>query len=185
MKQIAIVMGCAALLTLAAGPQSWAQDTTAPAQDTTAPAQNTMAPADRTGHFAFGLGFGPMLSTESGSIMGLGFTGDYFLTNELSVGPLLQVGFDNNFTQVGLTAQLKYTFDLAANPKVHPNLQGGLGFINASNGQSQTEFLMPLGGGVDVEVTKHLFLNSTLLLDVTGLHDDLFVSWFFGFRVEI
>jgi hypothetical protein len=150
-----------------------------------APEGPTSPSADRTGHVAFGVGFGPMLSTESGSIMGLEFSGDYFLTNELSVGPLLQVGFDNDFSQVGLSAQVKYTFDLAANPKVHPHLEGGLGFIHASDGRNETDFLMPLGGGIDVEVAKRLFLNSTLLLNVTGLHDDLYVSWFFGFRVEI
>jgi hypothetical protein len=199
MRQIKIAILCAGLLMLAAGPRAWAQtppppaqdtaaparDTTAPVQDTTAPAHDTMAPADRTGHFAFGIGFGPMLSTESGSIAGVGFTGEYFLTNELTVGPLLQVGFDNDYNQVGLSAQVKYMFDLAGNPKVRPNLQGGLGFISASDGGDQTDFLMPIGGGIDVEVAKHLFLNSTLLLNVTGLHDDLYVSWFFGFRVEI
>jgi hypothetical protein len=192
MRQINMAIFCAGLLMLAAEPQSWAQDTTAPAQDTTAPAQDTTAPAqdttapvDRTGHFAFGFGFGPMLSTESGSILGLGFTGDYYLTNELSVGPLLQVGFDSDYSQVGLTAELKYTFNLPKNPKVRPNLQGGLGFIHTSDGRNQTDFLLPIGGGIDVEVTKHLFLNSTFLLNVTGLHDDLYVSWFFGFRVEI
>jgi hypothetical protein len=184
-RQIKIAILSTGLLLLAAGPQAWAQDTTAPAQDTTALAQDTTASANRTGHFAFGFGFGPLLSTESGSILGLGFTGDYFLTNELSLGPLLQVGFDTNYSQVGLSAQIKYTFDLAANPMVHPNVQGGLGFINASDGRSQTDFLMPIGGGIDVEVAKHLFLNSTLLLNITGLHDDLYVSWFFGFRVEI
>jgi len=169
---------CAGLLMLAAGPRAWAQEATGPSP-------GTPASASRAGHAAFGFGFGPMLSTESGSIMGLEFTGDYFLTNELSVGPLLQVGFDNDFSQVGLSAQIKYTFDLSANPKVHPHLEGGLGFIHASDGRTQTDFLMPLGGGIDVEVAKHLFLNSTLLLNVTGLHDDLYVSWFFGFRVEI
>jgi hypothetical protein len=142
-------------------------------------------PASRQGHFAFGAGFGPMLSTESGSIMGLDFMAEYFLSHELSVGPLLQVGFDGDFSQVGLTAELKYTFDIASNPRVHPNVQGGFGFISASNGRDETDFLLPLGGGVDVEVAKHLFLNTTLLLNVTGLHDDLYVSWLFGFRVEI
>jgi len=170
-RQIKILVLCAGLLLIGFGQSVWAEEA--------APAAN------RAGHFAFGAGFGPMLSTESGSILGLEFMADYFLSHELSVGPLLQVGFDNNFSQVGLTAQLKYTFDIAANPRVHPNVQGGFGFISASNGSDETDFLMPLGGGVDVEVAKHLFLNSTLLLNVTGLRDDLYVSWFFGFRVEI
>lgn len=171
MKQVKLIALFAGLFLVGLGQSARAEEA--------APA------AGRAGHFAFGAGFGPMLSTESGSILGLEFMADYFLTHELSVGPLLQVGFDDNFSQVGLTAQLKYTFDVAANPRIHPNVQGGFGFIHASNGRSETDFLLPLGGGVDVEVAKHLFLNSTLLLNVTGLRDDLYVSWFFGFRVEI
>jgi len=170
MQKRKILALCAGLLLVIIGRPVHAEETTT---------------ANRTGHFDFGAGIGPMLSTESGSILGLQFIGDYFLTNELSVGPLLQVGFDNGFSQVGLTAQVKYMFDLPANPKIHPNLQGGMGFIHASDGRDETDFLMPLGGGVDVQVAKHLFLDSTLLLNVTGLHDDLYVSWFFGFRVEI
>jgi hypothetical protein len=148
-------------------------------------AQVEPAAANRTGHGAFGFGFGPLLSTESGSILGLEFYGDYFLTNEVSVGPLLQIGFDSGYDQEGGSVQLKYTFDLAENEKVHPNLQIGLGVIHASDGDNQTDFLLPLGGGIDVEVAKHLFLDSTLLLNITGLDNETYVSWFFGFRVEI
>ena len=157
---------------LVVGPQAWAVETSTP-------------PPIRAGHVAFGAGFGPLFSTESGSILGLDFFGDYYLTNEFSIGPLLQVGIDNNFDQLGLSAQFKYMIDMAAVPTVHPHLEAGLGLIYANDGRSQTEFLLPFGGGVDVEVAKRLFLNSTLLLNVSGLHDDLYVSWFFGFRVEL
>jgi len=148
-------------------------------------AQAESPAADRTGHGDFGIGFGPLLSTESGSIMGMEFYADYFLTNELSVGPLLQIGFDSGYDQEGGSVQLKYTFDLTENGKVHPNLQGGLGIIHASDGDNQTDFLLPLGGGIDVEVAKRLFLNTTFLLNITGLNNETYVSWFFGFRVDI
>ena len=170
MRRILIALFCAGLL-LAAGREARAQDAT--------------AQTNRTGHVDFGLGFGPMLSTESGSIIGVDVSGNYFLTNELSVGPLLQMGFDDSFNQIGLSAQVKYMFDLAANPKVHPHLEAGFGLIYANDGRSETEFLLPFGGGVDVEVAKRLFLNSTLLLNVSGLRDDLYVNWIFGFRVEM
>lgn len=180
MKQTTIIVLCMGVLVVGVGglaQPAWAQ---APATQVPAP-----APANRTGHGAFGLGFGPLMSTGSGTIMGLEFHGDYFLTNELSVGPLLQIGFDGGYDQEGLSAQIKYTFNLAENEKVHPNLQAGLGFIHASDGNSQTEYLLPLGGGIDVEVAKRLFLNTTILLNITGLNDETYVSWFFGFRVEI
>jgi len=175
MKQTAIIALCMGLLMVGVGglaQPAWAQGA-------------EPAPADRTGHGAFGFGFGPLLSTESGTIMGMEFYGDYFLTNGLSVSPLLQIGFDSGYDQEGFSVQLKYTFDLAGNEKVHPNLQGGLGFIHASDGDNQTDFLLPLGGGLDVEVAKHLFLDTTLLLNITGLNNETYVSWFFGLRVEL
>jgi hypothetical protein len=175
MKQRAIFAFCLGLLAVGMGglwQPAWAQSA-------------GPAAASRAGHGDFGFGFGPLLSTESGTIMGMEFYGDYFLTNEVSVGPLLQLGFDSGYDQEGGSIQLKYTFDLSGNEKVHPNLQGGLGIIHASDGDNQTDFLLPLGGGIDVEVAKHLFLNTTFLLNITGLNNETYVSWFFGFRVEI
>lgn len=144
------------------------------------------APESRAGRASFGFGLGPMMGTESSSIFGMDFTWDYYLTNAWSVGPLLQVGLAGNFSQVGLSGQVKYWFDLPDYPKVRPHLEGGVGFIHLSeSNRDETKFLMPLGSGIDVQVVKHLFLNSTVLLNISNLNNNLFVSWMFGFRVEI
>jgi hypothetical protein len=155
-----------------------------PAETTTAAAPPSKS---RAGLASFGFGIGPLLSTESNSsaVFGMNFTWDYFLTNEWSVGPLLQVGFANDYNQVGLSAQARYTFDLPDYPRVRPHLEGGVGFIYISDGGDETKFLMPLGGGIDVQVEKHLYLTSTFLFNVSNLNDNLFVNWIFGFRVEI
>ncbi|HTP42666.1 MAG TPA: hypothetical protein VML36_09605 [Nitrospiria bacterium] len=235
MNRIAVAIGCATLLLLAAGPRAKAQEAqappptsppqpAAPAQPGTtqpaapaqpaaptqpgttqpaAPAQpaaptqpgtpekpaepTTPAKESRVGHTSFGFGAGPLLSTESNSsaVFGMNFTWDYYLTNAWSVGPLLQVGFANDYNQVGLSAQVRYTFNLPEYPAFRPHLEGGVGFIYISDGGDETKFLMPLGGGIDVQVVKHLFLTSTFLFNVSNLNDNLFVSWIFGFRVEI
>jgi len=158
------------LLSVAAGP---------------ALAEETAAPADRAGHLAFGLGFGPMAGTQDGTVLGLAFHGDYFVSDEVAIGPLLQLGFENDFTLVGLSGQLKYTFNVPNQPALHPHVQAGLGFVHVDNNNDDTDFLVPIGGGIDVEVARNLFLNSTLLINVTGLDDDIFLNWLFGFKVMI
>ena len=138
---------------------------------------------DREGHVGIGLGFGLLAGTEDGTAFGLLINGDYFLSHHLSVGPLLQLGFDDDFTLIGFSGQLKYTFDVPASPHLHPNIQGGLGFVYIDNGKHDTDLLVPLGGGLDVDVTSNLSLGTTLLINVTGLEDDIYLSWIFGFRL--
>jgi hypothetical protein len=60
-----------------------------------------------------------------------------------------------------------------------------LGLIHSDNGRSNTVFLMPLGGGLDVDVAKNLSLGTMLLINITGLRDDLFLTWVFGFKLLI
>ncbi len=138
---------------------------------------------DRAGHVGVGVGFGPMFGTDEGAIMGVTVFGDYYVNHEVAFGPLLQIGFDGDFTQVGLSGQAKYLIDVAGNPALHPHVQAGLGFIHASNGSSDTEWLMPIGGGIEVDLGKNLTLGTTLLINVSGLRDDIFLNWFFGFKL--
>jgi len=150
-----------------------------------AAAADSTASTDRTGHLAPGLGFGFLTSTEKNTILGFELHGDYFVNNEISVGPLLQLGTAADFTLVGLSAQVKYTFDLPSNPMVHPNAQLGVGFVHTDDHRNQTSVLVPFGGGVDVNFAKNAAMTATLLIDASGLHDDLFLSMFFGFKILI
>jgi hypothetical protein len=167
-----LIAAVAALAVWLAAPPLFAQDQTAPA-------------ADRTGHVAAGVGFGPMFGTEGGTLLGVALHGDYFMNNEVSVGPLLQLGFADNDSLIGASVQLKYTVDISGNPPLHPHVQVGIGFVHVSDGASDTDFLLPLGGGLDVDVAKNLSLGTTLLINVTGLDDDIFLTWLFGFKVLI
>ncbi len=159
---------------------------------------------DGTGQLQIGAHMGLQEGTfDNNTAFALVFNADYFLDNHFSVGPLFQFGFTGDLTQVGISMQSKYTFDLPKIPKVKPHLQGGLGFIHVDmdrppvtpNGQdSDLAFLIPFGGGFDVELSKNLSIGSTLLLNFTDADiqstdrngvGNLFMTWIFGVRLML
>jgi hypothetical protein len=162
-------------------------------------AQERPASKQTTGSLAVGMDLGLQAGTaDDETAFAFAMRGDYYLDQHLSLGPLLQFGFTGDLTQVGLSAQAKYTFDLPRIPELKPHLQGGLGFIHVDIdcGQpcddSDTGFLVPFGGGFELELSKNLFVGTTLLLnfndaDVTVQRagGNLFMSWFFGLRIML
>src|SRR5512137_2990669 len=88
------------------------------------------AAENRTGKLFLGTSLGVQSDTADGTAFALGLYGDYYLTPNFSIGPLLQMGFTNDLSQFGLTAQAKYTFDIGV-PKLKPHVQAGLGLIYA------------------------------------------------------
>jgi len=149
---------------------------------------------DRTGRFALGAGLGPHFDTSDGTAFALAFYGDYYLTHGFSVGPLLQMGFTADLFQFGLTAQAKYTFDLADFPKLKPHVQGGIGIIYADLDRSgrrdedDTSFLIPLGGGVEYKLSDSVSLETTFLVNLTDLdvrNDNVFYTWLIGVKFPL
>ncbi len=146
----------------------------------------------RTGKFTAGLGLGLQGETADGTAFAVGVSGDYFLTHNISVGPLLQIGVTGDLTQIGLTVQAKYTLDLLDIPDLKPHFQGGIGFIHAdldrgrSRDEDDTSFLIPLGFGAEYRLTEKISLESTLLFNFTDLDDvrddDFFITWLIGAR---
>ena len=145
----------------------------------------------RTGSFTLGAGLGPHFDTSDGTAFALGCYGDYYLTHGFSVGPLLQIGFTGDLFQLGFTAQAKYTFDLAGFPDLKPHVQGGIGIIYADLDRSgrrdedDTSFLIPLGGGVEYKLSNSVSLETTFLVNFTGLdvrNDNVFYTWLIGLK---
>jgi hypothetical protein len=140
---------------------------------------------------------GLQAGTADGTAFALGFKADYYLDEHFSLGPLLQFGFTGDLTQVGMSAQAKYTFDMPRIPELKPHLQGGLGFIHvnvdcpplpcAGGDDNDTGFLIPFGGGFEFEISRNAQLGTTLLLNFTDadVSPNLFMSWFFGFRIML
>jgi len=145
----------------------------------------------RTDKFFFGAALGLMTDTPDSTAYAIGLYGDYYLTRGLSIGPLLQMGFTDDLMQLGLTAQAKYTFDLANIPQLKPHVQAGLGFIYADldlgNGRSEddTSFLIPFGIGAEYKLTDSISLDGTVLFNITDLDvrsEDFFMTWLIGLK---
>ncbi len=154
-----------------------------------AEAQQVPPAASRAGKFVFGAGLGLQSSTLDGTAFALGFSGDYFLTHSLSIGPLLQMGFTGDLFQLGLSAQLKYTFDLPQLPELKPYAGAGIGFVYAdlNQGGSDTSFLIPLQLGAEYKLSEKLSLDTTLLFNFTDLNngggDSFFLTWLVGVKI--
>lgn len=147
---------------------------------------------NRTGKLFGGASLGFQTDTADNTAFALGLYGDYYFTPNFSIGPLLQMGFTGDLFQLGLTAQAKYTFNVANIPKLKPHVQAGLGFIHADldqwNGGSKddTSFLIPLGIGAEYKLTNSISLDGALLVNFNDLDyrdGDSFMSWFFGVKI--
>lgn len=146
----------------------------------------------RTGKFTAGAAVGLQGGTADGTAFAIGVSGDYFLNHNISIGPLLQIGLTGDLTQIGLSAQAKYTLDIPDLPDLTPHFQGGIGFIHADLDRgplpsaNSTSFLIPIGFGANYRLTRELSLESTLLFNITdlgsGVNDSFFITWLIGAR---
>jgi hypothetical protein len=146
---------------------------------------------EREGLFMFEAGLGLQADTPDDTAFSLVFSGDYYVTHEFSIGPLLQMGFTDDLFQLGLTAQAKYTFDLDDIPKLKPHVQAGIGLIYADldresrRDEDDFSFLIPLGIGAGYRLSKSISLDTTFLFNFTNLDvrdENFFFTWFVGLK---
>ena len=140
-----------------------------------AEAQKVQSEDQRPGRFILGAGLGLQADTPDGTAFALGFSGDYYVTQGFSIGPLLQMGFTGDLFQLGLTAQAKYTLDLKEIPQLKPHIEAGMGFIysdlyrGSRRHEDDVSFLIPLGVGAEIKTTKSISLDNTFLFNFTDL----------------
>jgi hypothetical protein len=129
----------------------------------------------RTGRITLGVDAGPMIGSIDGGAFEVAVSGDYYTSPNLSFGPLAQLAFTDDLTQIGLSGQLKYTFDVPPGSRFRPNIQAGLGFVYADNdnalGRSKrdTSYLIPVGAGFEYKVQAGFYISTTALLNFTNL----------------
>lgn len=136
----------------------------------------------RAGRFYLGGEAGAVFGTDDGTALGLAVVGDYFIDQNLSIGPLAQVALTSRYFHLAPSAQLKYTLDL--DQRIKANVQGGIGFIYAENtrgprDRDDTSFLIPVGGGLEYRFTDDIILSTTALFNFTDL-DRLGERFFFS-----
>lgn len=140
---------------------------------------------------------------------GIGFSADpdsfligialpWEITNEISVGPLVQFGLDDDFTIIAPTMNARYSFDFSSSDhaelrRVRPHLEFGAGFAYAKlDGvpsfvdDDDIEFMMNFGLGADYRLSRSWSLGSRMHFNVIPgdlFGENLIYSWeVAGFR---
>ncbi len=173
------------VLALAAGaaPPAAAQ---AAATATAAPEPSASGGA-RKGRTEVGAHIGLSAATLADTAFALGAHADHFLTEQMSVGPLVQFAVDDPYFQLGLSLQVKGTLPIPEIPKLAPSAEIGIGFLYAwidppgRNPRDDVSFLIPLGLGVQYEVAERVSVGTNVYFNFTDVFDDnFFFTWFVG-----
>ncbi|NIR32086.1 MAG: porin family protein [Gammaproteobacteria bacterium] len=125
--------------------------------------------AERSGALSVGGGLGFLADTTDGTAFALNFQGDYFMSENVSLGPLVQLAFTGDLSQVGASGQAKYWLPMPGRPLATIVFQGGVGFVHADHRDDDTSFLVPLGIGVEYELNRDMSVNATFLVNFTDL----------------
>lgn len=125
----------------------------------------------KAGDWTGGAAIGFLGNTPDATAFAANFNADVFLTSEVSIGPLLQLGATGDLTQIGLSGQAKYWVELSKiDKRAKLTLQAGIGFLHADLHESDTSWLIPLGVGLDYALTQRVGLTATFLLNFTDIH---------------
>jgi hypothetical protein len=155
-----------------------------------APLAAQTTPEQRAGRFHLGLEAGPHFGTADSTAFGLAFSGDYFLNQNISIGPLVQFGITEDLFHFGPSLQLKYTYDI--DPRLKATFQGGVGFLYADldrrgRDEDDTGVLFPIGPGLEYRMTDDISLGTTLLFNFADndvRRERFFVSLLGGLRIR-
>lgn len=124
----------------------------------------------QAGAWSGGAAIGFLGNTPDGTAFATNLHADYFLSRQLSVGPLAQFAVTGDLFQIGVSGQMKYWLDVPEiDKRVKVNLQGGLGFLHADLHTSDTSWLIPIGVGLDFALNRKISLISTFLLNFTDV----------------
>jgi hypothetical protein len=125
----------------------------------------------KIGAWSGGGAVGFLGNTPDGTAFATNLNADYFVTPQLSLGPLAQIAATGDLFQFGLSGQAKLWFDLPDfDKRLKLNLQGGIGFLHSDLFSSDDSWLIPIGVGVDYALNEKLSLTSTFLLNFTDIH---------------
>jgi hypothetical protein len=113
---------------------------------------------------------GFLTNTPDDNSFALNLNAEANLNRRVAFGPLLQLGFTDDLTLVGLSGQEKHAISLAElGERFKLILQGGLGFVHAGKGPSDISFLIPPGLGLDDQINSQMAFQSDFLLNITDL----------------
>ena len=137
----------------------------------------TGQPSHMLGRWSGGTGIGFLGGTPDGVEFALNGHLNYFISEDISIGPLVQYAGAGDDFLFGLTVQGKYWWAIPdTNNQTKLVLQGGIGFVRAGVrepeigfGDTYSSFLIPLGIGVDHAVSEQVSLTADFMLNITAL----------------
>ena len=100
------------------------------------------------------------------SLFTLSGSGLYFVIDHLGVGGALSYSSESNgadSTRVDLAGKVIYAFDNFADKNIYPFAGGSIGFGSISNGDSESGFLLELGGGMNYLLRNNLGIIAELV----------------------
>jgi outer membrane protein with beta-barrel domain len=137
----------------------------------------------RPGRWSGGAGVGFLANSPDGPEPAVAGHAQYFVTERLSVGPLVQYAGVGNDVIVGLSVQVRYWWSILASSRAKLVVQGGVGFVHAliedsDSGAEETDssFVVPVGIGIDYAVTDRIAVTADLIVNVTSLGGDVRVG---------
>ena len=113
--------------------------------------------------------------------------GEYHVTGNVAMGPLFIFGADRDMFLFGASGIAKYKANLAESQKLKPYGLVGIGFLNVSvednrgHRSSETQFLIPVGGGFEYWATDRFAWGSYAMFNIS---DEIFFSLYFGVRTR-
>jgi hypothetical protein len=151
-----------------------------PALAQEAPAGPQSSLGSRSGYASVGLDAGFMLDPDMTAGM---VSLDYYVTDNISVGPYFHVGGGGHNSYWGVSGQVKFSAALANVPNVRPWATVGIGFVELdfeSMDGPTTTYLFPVGGGMEYEINDMISLEGGAMFDITK---DTFGGLTVGLRV--
>ena len=169
MKWIAIILTGVVMAGITLGLIRYSGEETAWAAEPTEEKAKPADPATRTWSGGGSIGF--LANTPDDTAFAFNLHADRFVSRNISLGPLLQLGFTGDMNQVGFSGQGKYWVDLPQlDHRLKLALQGGLGFIHSDFFRDDTSWLIPIGVGADFAVSRTVSLTADFLLNFTDLN---------------
>lgn len=169
MKLPGIVLGLMLLAGMTLGLPECSGEKTAWAAEPIGEMVQASEGATRTWSGGGSIGF--LANTPDDTAFAFNLHADRFVSQNISLGPLLQLGFTGNMNQVGFSGQGKYWINIPeSNNRLKLALQGGLGFIHSDFFRDDTSWLIPIGVGADFAISRTVSFTTDFLLNFTDLN---------------
>lgn len=149
--------------------------------------------------WGFGSDLGLTAGTVNGTVFTMGFNADYYIDQNFSVGPMMQISPMGDLFQIAFAGVGRYHFRMNNGINVVPF--SGIGLLHADLDRgtgpgridrNDTSWYIPIGVSLEYQASSNIALSSTLLVNLHDINlspslrenDTTSVALLFGFRFK-